>query len=66
MAGSEGDVMILESIAKLKPVIRGYYGDDKENKPNGFCYWDDVAYPIGWHETRSHFITRLKKVWGAL
>lgn len=33
------------------------YGDDKENKPNDFCYWN--IFKKCWEETGEHYVDRM-------
>ena len=42
----------LLKIANCMTICRIYYGDDEENKPNDFCFWDEGPYVVleGWYE----------------
>lgn len=49
----------LDSLSDMRGICREYYGDDKNNKPNDHCFWDDFYRVTGWHETGDHFRKRV-------
>ncbi len=53
-------VSTLDKLANLQCVCRIYYGDNKDDKPNDFCYWDEDNHIIGWYENDEHLRNRLK------
>ena len=49
---------MLDKISNIKSFTRMAYGNDQENKPNDFCFWDDnFGY---WFENDDHLRKRIE------
>ena len=47
-------------LLQIPSISRINYGNDKHNKPNEFCYWDDDRGL--WMENDDHLRTRIKEI----
>lgn len=52
---------ILDDLAGCVSFSRMYFGDNRDIKPNDYCFWSDFDFLSGWYETDAHFRDRIKK-----